>query len=104
MITIKYHGLDSRVKRGIPLSLLVDGTKCRLVSSYPANDASIVIKSPPMSTASARPQLEIRQAQEDDATALCEIFNEAVQDRLETFDSDPRAVDDQRMQIAAARA
>ena len=34
-----------------------------------------------MSTASPRPQLQIRQAQEDDASALCEIFNEAVQDR-----------------------
>ncbi len=55
-----------------------------------------------MSTASARPQLQIRQAQEDDASPLCEIFNEAVQDRLETFDSEARAVDDQRLRIAAA--
>jgi L-amino acid N-acyltransferase YncA len=55
-----------------------------------------------MSTASARPQLQIRQAQEDDAAPLCEIFNEAVQDHLETFDSEPRAVDDQRMLIAGA--
>jgi L-amino acid N-acyltransferase YncA len=55
-----------------------------------------------MSTASARPQLQVRQAQEDDASPLCEIFNEAVQDRLETFESDPRAVDDQRLRIAAA--
>jgi L-amino acid N-acyltransferase YncA len=55
-----------------------------------------------MSTASARPQLHIRQAQEHDASALCEIFNEAVEDRLETFDSEPRAVEDQRMRIAAA--
>jgi L-amino acid N-acyltransferase YncA len=55
-----------------------------------------------MSTASARPQLQIRQAQEDDASALCEIFNEAVQDHLETFDSEPRAVDDQRLRIDAA--
>ena len=55
-----------------------------------------------MSTSSTRPQLQIRSAREDDAAALCEIFNEAVQDRLETFDSDPRSVDDQRMLIAAA--
>jgi L-amino acid N-acyltransferase YncA len=55
-----------------------------------------------MGTASARPQLQIRQAQEDDTSPLCEIFNEAVQDHLETFDSDPRAVDDQRLRIAAA--
>jgi L-amino acid N-acyltransferase YncA len=55
-----------------------------------------------MSTASARPQLQIRQAQEDDAYPLCEIFNEAVQDHLETFDSEARLVDDQRLRIAAA--
>ena len=61
-----------------------------------------MLKSPPMSTAGARPQLQIRQAQEDDAASLCEIFNEAVQDHLETFDSEPRAVDDQKLRIAAA--
>jgi L-amino acid N-acyltransferase YncA len=55
-----------------------------------------------MSTASTRPQLQIRPVREDDAASMCEIFNEAVQDRLETFDSDPRAVDDQRLLIAAA--
>jgi L-amino acid N-acyltransferase len=55
-----------------------------------------------MSTASPRPQLSIRQAKEEDASALCEIFNEAVQDRLETFDTEPRAVDEQRLQIDAA--
>jgi L-amino acid N-acyltransferase YncA len=55
-----------------------------------------------MSTASTRPQLEIRHAREEDAASLCEIFNEAVQDRLDTFDSDPRAVEDQRLLVAAA--
>ena len=55
-----------------------------------------------MSTASTRPQLQIRLAREDDAAALCEIFNEAVQDRRETFDADPRGVDEQRLLIAAA--
>src|SRR3984893_9534236 len=55
-----------------------------------------------MSTATMRPQLHIRPAREEDAAPLCEIFNEAVQDRLETFDSDPRVVDDQRLLIAAA--
>jgi L-amino acid N-acyltransferase YncA len=55
-----------------------------------------------MSTASTRPQLEIRHAREDDAASLCEIFDEAVQDHLETFDSDPRALDDQRLLVAAA--
>src|ERR1700682_6762417 len=55
-----------------------------------------------MSTATMRPQLQIRPAREEDAAPLCEIFNEAVHDRLETFDSDPRAVEDQRLLIAAA--
>ena len=55
-----------------------------------------------MSTASARPQLQIRHALEDDASPLCEIFNEAVHDHLETFDSEPRGVDNQRLLIAAA--
>lgn len=55
-----------------------------------------------MSTASIRPQLQIRHAQESDAGSMCEIFNEAVQDHLETFDSDPRSVDEQSMFIAAA--
>src|SRR6266852_3590913 len=55
-----------------------------------------------MGTASQRPQLEIRHATEEDAASTCEIFNEAVQDRLETFNSDPRTVDDQRLQVAAA--
>jgi L-amino acid N-acyltransferase YncA len=55
-----------------------------------------------MSIASARPQLQVRQAQEDDAPPLCEIFNEAVQDHLETFESEPRAVEEQRLRIASA--
>jgi L-amino acid N-acyltransferase YncA len=62
----------------------------------------IMVKSTPMSTASARPQLQIRQAREEDVSSLCEIFNEAVQDQLDTFDYEPRAVDDQRLLIAAA--
>jgi L-amino acid N-acyltransferase YncA len=61
-----------------------------------------MIKSTAMGTASARPQLQIRQAQEDDASALAEIFNEAVQDHLETFDSEPRPVEEQRLRITAA--
>src|ERR1700684_2069202 len=55
-----------------------------------------------MSTASTRPQLEIRHAREEDAASLCEIFNEAVQDRLDTFDSDPRVAEDQRLLVPAA--
>src|ERR1700681_3410539 len=55
-----------------------------------------------MSADSSRPQLQTRSACEEDAASLCEIFNEAVQDRLDTFDSDPRAVEDQRLLVAAA--
>ena len=51
---------------------------------------------------SSRPQLQIRRAQDGDAESSCDIFNEAVRDRLETFDSSPRIVDDQRLFIAAA--
>jgi L-amino acid N-acyltransferase YncA len=46
--------------------------------------------------------LDIRPAREEDAAPLCEIFNEAVHDGMETFDSGPRAVDDQRLLIAGA--
>src|ERR1700674_3294153 len=55
-----------------------------------------------MSTATMRPQLEIRRAREEDAAPLCEIFNEAVHDHLETFDSESRGVEDQRLLIAGA--
>jgi len=55
-----------------------------------------------MVTADPRPQLQIRSAREDDAVSICEIFNEAVQDTLDTFDSDARQVEDQRLLIAAA--
>ena len=55
-----------------------------------------------MSTPSQRPQLEIRHATEEDAASMCEIFNEAVQDRMETFDSDPRPAETQQILNAAA--
>ena len=55
-----------------------------------------------MNTATVRPHLQIRPAREEDAAPLCEIFNEAVHDGLETFDSDPRTEDEQRLLIAAA--
>lgn len=57
-----------------------------------------------MVTATLRPQLQIRPAREDDAAALAEIFTEAVQDRLETFDAETRPEDDLRVLIAAAEA
>jgi L-amino acid N-acyltransferase len=55
-----------------------------------------------MSTAASRPQLEIRPANENDANSLFEIFNEAVHDRLETFDADPRPMENHRLAIDAA--
>jgi L-amino acid N-acyltransferase YncA len=55
-----------------------------------------------MSSPALRPQLEVRHANQDDAASMCEIFNEAVQDRLETFDSAPRSVEDQRLVIEGA--
>ena len=55
-----------------------------------------------MSVTVALPQFQIRPAREADAAPLCEIFNEAVLDLRETFDSDARPVDDQRLRIAAA--
>jgi L-amino acid N-acyltransferase YncA len=55
-----------------------------------------------MSAPTTRPQLCFRPAREEDAAALCEIFNEAVEDRRDTFDAEARAVDDQRLRIAAA--
>jgi L-amino acid N-acyltransferase YncA len=55
-----------------------------------------------MSAPTARPQLQVRPARGEDAAPLCEIFNEAVQDHRETFDSEARHVDEQRWRIAAA--
>jgi putative acetyltransferase len=55
-----------------------------------------------MSSPGTRPQLQIRQVQKEDAASLCEIFNEAVQDHMETFDSGLRRVEDQRLLIDGA--
>ena len=55
-----------------------------------------------MATPEAAPRLLIRPAREEDAAALREIFNEAVQDRLATFDSEPRSLEEQRRLIAQA--
>ena len=96
MVNINYIGLDSCVKQRYFRHIDLPRLSCA------ARKPSIFLKCTLMSTASARPQLQIRPAQEDDASPLCEIFNEAVQDHLETFDSDPRTVDDQRLRIAAA--
>jgi phosphinothricin acetyltransferase len=56
-----------------------------------------------MSSPGTRPQLQIREVQEEDAFALCEIFNEAVQDDLETFEPEPRTQEEFRLQVSAAQ-
>ncbi len=55
-----------------------------------------------MKTSEVRPQLTIRVAREADAPALREIFNEAVEDGLATFDATPRSLEDQKRLIASA--
>ncbi len=50
------------------------------------------------------PRLLIRPAREDDAAALREIFNEAIQDDLATFDTEPRSLEEERRLISAAEA
>ena len=55
-----------------------------------------------MATAQERPHLNIRPAREDDAPALREIFNDAVEDDLATFDSPLRSIEDQKRLIARA--
>ncbi len=55
-----------------------------------------------MATAQERAHLNIRPAREDDAPALREIFNDAVEDGLTTFESALRSIDDQKRLIARA--
>jgi phosphinothricin acetyltransferase len=55
-----------------------------------------------MATAEQRPHLNIRPARSDDAPALREIFNDAVEDGLATFDSALRSIEDQKRLIAIA--
>jgi len=55
-----------------------------------------------MATAQERPHLNIRPAREDDAPALREIFNDAVEDGLATFDSALRSIEEQKRLIAIA--
>lgn len=55
-----------------------------------------------MATVEQRPHLNIRPARGDDAPALREIFNDAVEDGLATFDSALRSIEDQRRLIAMA--
>ena len=55
-----------------------------------------------MATPEQRPHLNIRAAREDDAAALREICNDAVEDGLATFGSGLRSIEDQKRLIATA--
>src|SRR5487761_1535353 len=55
-----------------------------------------------MATAEQRPHLNIRPARDDDAPALREIFNDAIEDGLATFPSALRSIEDQKRLIAMA--
>jgi phosphinothricin acetyltransferase len=55
-----------------------------------------------MATPETRPHLTIRPARQADAPALREIFNEAVEDGLATFEFQPRSLEEQQRLIAVA--
>jgi L-amino acid N-acyltransferase YncA len=55
-----------------------------------------------VATAETRPQFAIRPAREADAPALREILNEAVEDGLATFDSEPTTLEEQKQRVARA--
>ena len=55
-----------------------------------------------MATAQEHAHLNIRPAREEDAPALREIFNDAVQDGLATFDCALRSIEDEKRLIIAA--
>jgi len=55
-----------------------------------------------MATPETRSQLTIRPAREADAAALREIFNDAVEDGLVTFEISPRPLEEQQLLIAAS--
>jgi L-amino acid N-acyltransferase YncA len=44
-----------------------------------------------------------RVAVEDDADAVARIYNEGIEDRVATFETEPRSAEDRRAAIAAAR-
>src|SRR5713226_7714221 len=57
---------------------------------------------PGMATAQTGPRLTIRPAHEEDAAGLREIFNEAVQDGLATYETESRSMEEQRRLLAQA--
>jgi L-amino acid N-acyltransferase YncA len=56
-----------------------------------------------MASPEIRPQLTIRAARDTDAPALREIFNEAVEDGLATFETAARSIEQQKLLILAAQ-
>jgi phosphinothricin acetyltransferase len=48
-------------------------------------------------------ELTTRAAAEGDAAAVARIYNEGIEDRVATFETEPRTADDRREAIAAAR-
>ena len=61
-----------------------------------------MLESSVMATPETRPQMTIRPAREADAATLREIFNQAVEDGLVTFETSPRSLEEQQPLIAAA--
>jgi len=57
-----------------------------------------------MATSETAPRLVFRTAREEDAAAIREIFNQAVEDHLATFEAEPRSLEEQRCLIAEAAA
>ena len=56
-----------------------------------------------MASPETRPQLTVRPARDADAPALREIFNEAIEDGLTTFETAPRSIEQQKLLILAAQ-
>jgi len=56
-----------------------------------------------MASPEMRPQLTVRPARDADAPALREIFNEAIEDGLTTFETLARSIEQQKLLILAAQ-
>ena len=61
-----------------------------------------MLESLAMATPEARPQMTVRPARATDAATMREIFNQAVEDGLVTFETNPRSLEEQEALIAAA--
>ena len=56
-----------------------------------------------MASPEIRPQLTVRPARDADAPALREIFNEAIEDGLPTFETVARSIEQQKLLILASQ-